>query len=102
MIRHMVHLRFLPSVSPLQRQTLFDALGALRGHLGGITGFHVTRNISPETAVTHGFDDLFWFDFTDAQARDTYLSDAAHQSVGAGLVAAVGGLDGLFVCDFDL
>lgn len=99
MIRHMVHLRFPDTVTAVEKATLYDGLAALRGHLHGILDFQHRPNISPETPVIHGFSDMFWFDFSDPAARDAYLADPDHQAMGARLVAAVGGLNGLLVCD---
>lgn len=102
MIRHMVHLRFAGGVTPDQKSALFDGLVALRGHLHGILDFQHRLNISPETPVVHGFSDMFWIDFADVQSRDAYLADPDHRALGARLVAAVGGLDGILVCDIAL
>lgn len=103
MIRHMVHLRFQPGISAAAKAALYHDLEALRGHLDGVLDFQTRANCSPETLVTHGFSDLFWFDFADAAARDAYLADAQHRAVGARLVSAVqSGLEGIFVCDFEL
>lgn len=103
MIRHMVFVRFSSDVSRHDRARILSELGALRDHLGGILDFQTRRNESPETAVTHAFNDMFWFDFEDDAARDAYLEDEAHKALGARLVdAAVGGLKGIFVCDITI
>ena len=50
-----------------------------------------------------GFRDLFWIDFRDTGVRDVYLQDAQHQAIGARLVAELeGGIDGVFVMDFEI
>ena len=103
MIRHFVFLRFPKDMPATQKQTLFGRLSALQTQLDGIVDFCHRPNISPETPVIHGFSDMFWVDFTDAAARDRYLSDPGHRAVGADLVASVtGGTDGIFVCDIKL
>lgn len=102
MIRHMVHLRFGNQLTAVNKSALFDGLAALRGHLHGILDFQHRPNISPETPVVHGFSDMFWFDFATVTDRDAYLADPDHQAIGARLVAAVGGLDGILVCDIAL
>lgn len=100
MIRHIVALRFRAEVDQATRSALMAALGALRGHLPGILDFGHSPNVSPEKDVTHGFEQVFWFDFSDQLARDTYLGDPAHQAIGAQLVAGcVGGVDGIQVLD---
>ena len=102
MIRHMVHLRFLNELTDVNKAALFEGLAALRGHLHGILDFQHRPNISPETPVVHGFTEMFWFDFADAASRDAYLVDPDHQAMGARLVAAAGGPDGIMVCDIAL
>ncbi len=103
MIRHLVFLKFPETLPSVEKQALFQRLSDLRGHLNGISDFGHKPNISPEDAVTHGFTDMFWVDFTDASARDAYLHDPTHQAVGADLVAnVIGKTDGIFVCDIDL
>ncbi len=100
MIRHMVHLRFAADVTAADKAGLYAGLAALRGHLHGILDFQHRPNISPETPVMHGFTEMFWFDFADPASRNAYLGDPDHQAMGARLVAAVGGIDGIMVCDF--
>jgi Stress responsive A/B Barrel Domain len=102
MIRHLVALRFDPTVSDAEKAALMEGLKSLRGHLGGILDFQVLTNISPEDPVVHGFRDLFWFDFADTPSRDSYLVDAAHQVMGGKLVAACGGIAGIQVIDVEL
>ena len=102
MIRNMVHLRFPNELTAVNKAALFEGLAALRGHLHGILDFQHRPNISPETPVVHGFTEMFWFDFADAASRDAYLVDPDHQAMGARLVAAAGGPDGIMVCDIAL
>ncbi|MEO9827351.1 MAG: Dabb family protein [Paracoccaceae bacterium] len=103
MIRHIVALRFSASVSADEKAVLFADLAALQDVVEGALDFQVRRNISPETAVVHGFADLFWFDFTDETARDAYLAHPEHQAVGGRLTAAcAGGVDGITVLDFEI
>lgn len=50
-----------------------------------------------------GYQEGFQIDFADAAARDAYLADPDHQATGAKLVAAsIGGVDGIFVFDYQL
>ena len=103
MIRHLVFLKFPANKSRKEKLALFQRLSDLREHLPGIADFGHRPNLSPETAVTHDFTDMFWVDFKDESARDAYLADPTHQAVGADLVAAVtGGTQGTFVCDIEL
>lgn len=102
MIRHFVHVRFSPSCPELERQETLAALGALLTKIDGALDFQVRENVSPETAVTHGFTHVFWFDFIDPAARDGYLVHPDHVLAGARLVAATGGTEGVFVCDVEI
>ena len=103
MIRHIVLVRFRADTTAEQKAAVFDKLAALRNHLPGITDFQSGRNVSPETQLTRNFNDLFWFDFEDANARDIYLDDPAHKAAGANLVAHTeGGPDGLIVADIEI
>lgn len=101
MLRHLVLLRFRADVTAAARQGFFSDLGKLTGQLDGILDFQHRRNVSVEGPLTQGFDDLFWFDFRDAAARDAYLADPAHQAIGSALVASLdGGAAGVLVADF--
>lgn len=103
MIRHLVHLRFAKATSEADKQALYDQLAGLSGHIDGILDFQHRRNVSVETPLVRGFDDMFWFDFADLSVRDTYLEDSVHKAIGAQIVAKLeGGADGVFVCDIDV
>lgn len=103
MVRHLVHLRFRADVSPATKQQLYDRLAGLPAQIDGIVDFQHRRNVSSETPLVRGFDDVFWFDFRDLSVRDTYLDDPTHQAIGADIVACLqGGTDGVFVCDVEL
>ena len=80
MIRHIVLVRFAEGVTDAGKQEIYDALGALRGHLPGVLDFHHGPNVSVEGPMTKGYQDGFWFDFTDAEARNTYLDDPGHKA----------------------
>lgn len=103
MIRHLVHLNFVPSASSEQKSDLMDRLAGLSDHIDGIIDFQARPNVSVETPLVRGFDDMFWFDFRDVSVRDAYLVDPVHQAIGADIVALTeGGADGVFVCDIEL
>ena len=103
MIRHLVTLKFAESTSDAERQAIMEQLAALQPRIEGFLDFQVRRNVSPETPVVRGFLDMFWVDFADEAARDAYLVDSEHKKAGARLVSALeGGVDGLFVYDFEV
>ena len=103
MIRHFVLLRFKDDVSDATKQSLYDELEALRGHIDGILAFHAGPNVSVETDLIRGFKDALWFDFANEAVRDAYLVDARHQAAGARVVSHTeGGADGIIVVDMTL
>lgn len=103
MIRHIVSLRFRADTAQAVKDALYADLKALGGHIDGILDFRTFRNVSVETPLVRGFEDVFWFDFRDAAVRDAYLVDPQHQAVGARIVAELeGGPEGVYVCDLDL
>lgn len=100
MIRHMVHLRFRDVVSTQEKNALFDRLADLSERLADGCVFEVARNVSVETHLVRGFQDLFWIDFDTVAARDAYLADPEHIAISADIVACLeGGAEGVFVCD---
>lgn len=102
MIRHLVALNFKASTPDTTRQAIYDDLSRLSGHIDGILDFQVRKNVSVEDHVVRDFRDLFWFDFRDETVRNVYLEDSVHQAIGARIVAETeGGLDGVFVYDFE-
>lgn len=103
MIRHIVALRFRPGTPPATKAALYEELSGLSGHVEGILDFRHFANVSVETPLVRGFNDVFWFDFRDAAVRDAYLVDPVHQAIGGRIVARLeGGADGVFVADVEL
>ena len=103
MIRHMVALRFKKGTSALTKAALYEDLAALSDRIDGIIRFESRENVSVEDPLVRGFRDMFWFDFKDVSVRDAYLEDEVHKSIGERLVAELdGGLDGVFVIDFEV
>ena len=102
MIRHIVALRFREGTHAADKAARFAGLEALLPLIPGALDFRAFANVSPEEPVVHGFRDGFWIDFADPAARDAYLIHPTHQKLGAGLVAACGGLAGILVLDLAL
>jgi Stress responsive A/B Barrel Domain len=101
MIRHIVALRFQDGCAQSEKDAIFADLAALRDQIGGILAFDFGPNVSIEP-LSRGFEDVFCFDFQDVGARDAYLIHPAHQAVGGRIVAATGGIEGVFVFDLAL
>ncbi|MES2436257.1 MAG: Dabb family protein, partial [Pseudomonadota bacterium] len=94
MIRHIVALRFKDSTTEHTKAALYTELAGLSADIDGILDFQFSVNVTVEP-LSRGFDDVFWFDFRDASARDAYLVHPAHQAIGAKIVAATeGGAEG--------
>jgi hypothetical protein len=103
MIRHLVALRFKADTPDAVKRQLYDDLAGLDQRIDGILDFQSRVNVSVEDPLVRGYRDLFWFDFQDTGARDTYLVDDAHKAIGTRIVAELeGGADGVFVFDFEL
>lgn len=97
MIRHIVLIRFQPSVDDAAALALLQPLAALTARLG----FAATwgKSESPEQ-IERGYMHGFVADFASWEALAAYAADDAHKAFGAGLVAnAVGGIDGILVFD---
>lgn len=103
MIRHCVFIRFKPEISRERIAVLFGEIDAVKNHLDGVLAVHVGTNVSPEEGMDKGFSNGFIVDFENSQARDNYLEDAEHKTVGAKLVeAAVDGIEGILVYDLEI
>jgi len=102
MIRHCVFINFRPAVPAAEREAIFADIAALKDRVPGLLSVRAGANASPE-GLDKGFSQGFIVDFSDSEARDRYLADAAHAAVGARIVeAAQGGLDGVFVFDLEI
>ncbi len=103
MIKHLVFVKYAPSVGSETKTAILTDLESLRTEIDGILDFGHGPNLSPEEPVVHGFKDMFWFDFKDIATRDAYLENETHKAIGARIGAAAdGGAAGIFVCDIEL
>lgn len=101
MIRHIVLLKFRAGITQTQKQMIYGRLQSLCANLDHIIDFRAGPNTSPE-GLGKGFADGFTIDFTDEAARDTYLANATHRTIGADLVAMLeGGTEGVMVFDLE-
>ncbi len=98
MIRHVVLLKLRDAA---QAPQIFTALETLQSQIPGIMNISTGSDCSPE-GLQRGYTHGFTVDFIDAAARDAYLPHSAHQKVGAMIVAATGGIDGVLVLDWEI
>lgn len=102
MILHCVFLRLKAAVTAEEKQSLFDAVVALKDVIPGIVSISYGPNVSPE-GLHGGFVDGFAVTFESPEARDAYLIDPAHVVVGERIVSSLdGGLSGLLVFDMNI
>lgn len=101
MIRHIVLLKFRASTTQTQKLMLYGRLQSLCANLEGTTDFRAGPNTSSE-GFSQGFADGFTIDFTNETARNAYLTDETHRTIGTDLVAMLeNGTDGLMVFDLE-
>ncbi|WP_027134916.1 Dabb family protein [Geminicoccus roseus] len=102
MIRHIVLFKLRKDQRDGALQKIFDGLAGLRHSIPGMVDFHGSENFSPE-GMTRDYTHGFTIDFMDVKARDAYLVDPEHKSLGEQLCGvAEGGKDGLLVMDLNL
>jgi len=102
MIRHCVFISFKASVSTTERASILSDIAALQAHVRGYLSIDIGPNVSPE-GLGKSYNGGFIIDFKDAAARDAYLIHPDHEKAGGRIVAATeGGVDGVFVYDFDI
>lgn len=99
MIRHIVLIRFLPSVSEASIADLFAELHQIDGKIPGLLAITAGKSESPEQ-MERGYMHGFVVDFADWVALQAYQDHPDHQVLGAKLTAAaVGGKEGILCFD---
>ena len=101
MIHHLVLLKVKKDVPASQVTRTFEAIGALRDEIPGITGYEWGPYSSPE-GFNRGFTHGFSMTFRDAASRDAYLPHPKHEAVKSQVLAILdGGVDGVLAFDFE-
>jgi hypothetical protein len=101
MIVHLVLLKIRPDVPAAEVARLFEAIGALREAIPGITDYAWGPYSSPE-GLNRGFTHGFTMTFETTAARDDYLPHARHAAVKREVLAVLeGGLAGALAFDFE-
>ncbi|MEL6519430.1 MAG: Dabb family protein [Pseudomonadota bacterium] len=99
MIRHIVLIKFQPTLNPAEIDDIFDELHAIKKEVGGILSITAGKSESPEK-IERGYLHGFVVDFESWEALAAYQDHPDHKRLGARLVAnAQGGLDGILVFD---
>lgn len=99
MIRHIVLIRFNPSLPEADIAEIFGELHAIKAKVPGVIAITSGRSESPEK-IERGYLHGFVADFADAAALQAYQDHPDHKLLGGRLVAnAMGGLDGILVFD---
>lgn len=101
MIHHMVLLKVRADAPADTVRAVFEAIGATRDTIAGITGYSWGPYASPE-GLSRGYTHGFHMSFTDAAARDAYLPHPAHELVKEQVLSILeGGVDGVCAFDFE-
>lgn len=99
MIRHIVLIRFQPSVTEARIAELFADLHEIQDKVPGTLAITSGKSESPEK-IERGYMHGFVVDFADWAALQAYQEHPDHKRLGAGLVAAAeGGIEGILVFD---
>ncbi|MCM2477782.1 Dabb family protein [Rhizobium sp. CG5] len=101
MIRHCVFLRFKAAMQDAEKQSIYEAIVALKEVVPGMVDVTFGPNVSPE-GLNGGYLDGFIVTFEDAVVRDYYLKHPDHLAVGERIIKATdGGLSGILVFDME-
>ena len=99
-IHHLVLFKVRPDVAPDEVARVFEAVGALRETIPGITGYSWGPYSSPE-GLNRGYTHGFSMTFVDAASRDAYLPHPEHEKVKEVVLGILdGGLDGVLAFDY--
>jgi hypothetical protein len=79
-VHHLVVVKFKPDTSATTVSRLFAALARLKQVIPGIAHYAGGPYASPE-GLNQGFTHGFLMTFTNAAARDTYLTHPDHEQV---------------------
>ncbi len=99
MIRHIVLIKFKPTLDAAGITDLFDELHQIEGKVPGLIAITSGRSESPEQ-MERGYMHGFIADFTGWDGLQAYQDHPDHQQLGAKLVAnAMGGKKGILCFD---
>jgi hypothetical protein len=97
-VNHIALIKFNEGTSSEQIDNVFDQLLDLSENVPGVENFVSGPNTSPEN-LNQGYTHGLVMTFTDAAARDAYLSHSEHERVKNELLPLV---ESVIVFDFEL
>jgi hypothetical protein len=97
-VKHIALLKFKDGTSEEQINKLFDELLDLSETVDGIEDYVSGPNTSPE-GKSAGYTHAFIMTFSDAAARDAYITHAEHQKFQANATPVV---ESVVVFDFEV
>ncbi len=97
-VKHIALVQFKAETTPEQIDQIFGSLLDLSETIPGIEDFISGPNTSPE-GLNAGHTHAFVLTFTDASARDAYLSHPDHQAFVKGALPLI---EKVTVVDFEL
>ena len=96
-IKHMVILKFKPSVTQETIDDIFRQLADLQNKIGGIMDYSGGPYSSGE-GLNDGYTHGFCMTFSDAAARDAYLPHPDHEVVKGNIIPKI---DGVIAFDYE-
>jgi len=97
-VKHIALIRFKDGTGDEQVEKVFDDLMELSEEVPGIEDYVAGTNNSPE-GLNKGYTHGFVMTFTDAAARDAYLTHPEHERFKAGALPLV---EDVAVFDFEV
>ena len=97
-VKHIALLKFKEGTSNEQVMNIFDSILDITETIPGIEDYVSGPNSSPE-GLSQGFSHAFIMTFTDAAARDSYLTHPEHERAKAAIMPQV---ESLLVLDFEI
>ena len=101
MIKHIVILQFIPTLSNAEIKAIMDQLSSLKSLIPSIQYFSYGENCSSEQ-LNKGFNYAFTMDFLDEVGRNAYLNHPEHIRIAQEVIlpVLVNGFESVLVVDY--